>query len=59
MSNQQPNQYNDLVSDKGEVVEKIADLLEERKGERRHQHDAPEYLNEDLDRRKSDRRTEV
>ncbi|MCG8312044.1 MAG: hypothetical protein MI976_02410 [Pseudomonadales bacterium] len=40
----------------GKVVEKISDLLEERKGERRKQTEAPTYLNPALDRRKNDRR---
>lgn len=38
------------------VVDKIADLLEERQGERRRVTKAPTYLNPALDRRKGDRR---
>lgn len=41
---------------KEEVVEKISNLLEERRGERRKQTKAPTYLNPALDRRKNDRR---
>ena len=40
-------------------VEKISDLLEERKGERRQASKAPTYLNPALGRRKNDRRTEA
>lgn len=39
-----------------QVAEKINDMLEERKGERRQTTKAPTYLNPALDRRKNDRR---
>ncbi len=42
--------------EKTQVVDKISDLLEERKGERRKASKSPAYLNPALDRRKSDRR---
>ena len=47
---------NENETENGNVVEKISDLLEERKGERRKQTKTPTYLNPALDRRKNDRR---
>ena len=43
-------------TEKTQVADKISDLLEERKGERRQTTKAPTYLNPALDRRKNDRR---
>lgn len=38
------------------VVEKISDLLEERRGDRRKKSDVPTYMNPELERRRQDRR---
>lgn len=48
--------FTDNEKTESKVVDKISDLLEERRGDRRKQSEVPAYLNPALDRRKNDRR---
>ena len=45
------------VDNDNPVAEKISGMLEERRGERRNVDQSPTYINPDLDRRKSERRS--